>query len=127
MGERDGSRAGHGRSASRAGLVAGLAALSLALVAALAGCTPESLAKEVVANVAAWNIPNLAPKLTNRPILIITSDDGLAPSNDAFVQALHKAGNTNVTAIHMTTDHSYSDHRIALQQAVLQTLGSLQK
>jgi uncharacterized protein len=96
-------------------------------MAPLAGCTPESLAQEVVTNATAWNVPNLAPKLATRPILVLTSDDGLAPSNDAFVQALHKAGNNNVTAIHMTTDHSYSDHRIALQQAVLQTLGSLQK
>jgi uncharacterized protein len=96
-------------------------------MAPLAGCTPESLAQEVVTNATAWNTLNLAPKLATRPMLVLTSDDGLAPSNDAFVQALHKAGNTNVTAIHMTTDHSYSDHRIALQQAVLQTLGSLQK
>ena len=96
-------------------------------MAPLAGCTPESLAQEVVTNATAWNTLNLAPKLATRPILVLTSDDGLAPSNDAFVQALHKAGDTNVTAIHMTTDHSYSDHRIALQQAVLQTLGSLQK
>jgi pimeloyl-ACP methyl ester carboxylesterase len=96
-------------------------------MAPLAGCTPESLAQEVVTNATAWNTLNLAPKLATRPILVLTSDDGLAPSNDAFVQALHKTGNTNVTAIHMTTDHSYSDHRIALQQAVLQTLSSLQK
>jgi pimeloyl-ACP methyl ester carboxylesterase len=96
-------------------------------MAPLAGCTPESLAQEVVTNATAWNTLNLAPKLATRPVLVLTSDDGLAPSNDAFVQALHRAGNTNVTAIHMATDHSYSDHRIALQQAVLQTLGSLQK
>jgi uncharacterized protein len=96
-------------------------------MAPLAGCTPESLAQEVVTNATAWNTLNLAPKLATRPILVLTSDDGLAPSNDAFVQALRKAGNTNVTAIHMTTDHSYSDHRIALQQAVLQILTSLQK
>jgi hypothetical protein len=59
-------------------------------VAPLAGCTPESLAKEAIANAAAWNVPNLAPKLATRPVLVISSDDGLAPSNDAFVDALHK-------------------------------------
>jgi uncharacterized protein len=96
-------------------------------MAPLAGCTPEGLAREVVTNATAWNIPNLAPKLATRPILVITCDDGLAPSNDAFVEALHKAGNTQVTAIHMTTDHPFSDHRIALQQAVLQILNALQK
>jgi pimeloyl-ACP methyl ester carboxylesterase len=95
-------------------------------MAPLAGCTPESLAKEVVANAAAWNIPNLAPKLATRPILVITSDDGLAPSNDAFVEALHKAGATDISAVHLTTDHSYSDQRIALEKAVLEGLDYLQ-
>jgi pimeloyl-ACP methyl ester carboxylesterase len=95
-------------------------------MAPLAGCTPESLAKEVVANAAAWNIPNLAPKLANRSVLVITSDDGLAPSNDAFVEALHKAGASDLTTVHMTTDHSYSDQRIALQKAVLEALEYLQ-
>ena len=95
-------------------------------MAPLAGCTPESLAKEVVANATAWNIPNLAPKLATRPMLVITSDDGLAPSNDAFVEALHKAGATEITTVHLTTDHSYSDQRIALQKEVLEALEYLQ-
>jgi pimeloyl-ACP methyl ester carboxylesterase len=91
-------------------------------MAPLAGCTPERLAKEVIANAAAWNIPNLAPKLVTRPVLVITSDDGLAPSNDAFVAALHKSGATDLTTVHLTTDHSYSDQRIALEKAVLEAL-----
>jgi pimeloyl-ACP methyl ester carboxylesterase len=96
-------------------------------MAPLAGCTPESLAQEVATNATAWNIPNLAPKLATRPVLVITSDDGLAPSNDAFVEALHRIGDTQVKTIHMATDHSYSDHRIALQQAVLEALAALQR
>jgi pimeloyl-ACP methyl ester carboxylesterase len=95
-------------------------------MAPLAGCTPESLAKEIIANAAAWNIPALAPKLASRPMLVITSDDGLAPSNDAFVAALHKAGATDITTVHLTTDHSYSDQRIALEKAVLEALEYLQ-
>jgi uncharacterized protein len=96
-------------------------------MAPLAGCTPESLAKEVIANAAAWNVPGLAPKLADRPVLVITSDDGLAPSNDAFVEALHKAGAKEITTVHLTTDHSYSDQRIALQKAVLENLEYLQR
>jgi uncharacterized protein len=107
--------------------VAGLAGhLAAEGMAPLAGCTPESLASEVAANAAAWNVVALAPKLASRPMLVITSDDGLAPSNDAFVDALHKAGNDEVTAIHMSTDHSYSDERIALEKAVLDGLDYLQ-
>jgi len=107
-----------------AALAAGLAAEGMA---PLAGCTPESLAKEVVANAAIWNIPNLAPKLTSRPVLVITSNDGLAPSNDAFVAALRKAGATDLTTVHLTTDHAYSDQRIALEKAVLEMLDYLQQ
>jgi pimeloyl-ACP methyl ester carboxylesterase len=95
-------------------------------MAPLAGCTPESLANEVLANAAGWNVVALAPKLASRPMLVITSDDGLAPSNDAFVEALHKAGNDEVTAIHLSTDHSYSGERIALEKAVLDGLDYLQ-
>jgi len=112
------------RSAAIAPLAKGLAAEG---IAPLAGCTAKSLAEEVVANADTWNIPNLAPKLATRPLLIFTSDDGLAPSNDAFVAALPKSSASHVTTLHLTTDHSYSDHRIALQQAILDFLNHLPK
>jgi hypothetical protein len=70
---------------------------------------------------------NPAAKLATRPMLVITSDDGLAPQNDALVEALHRTGNKRVNSTHMATDHSYSDHRIALQQTVLEALASLQR
>jgi len=91
-------------------------------MAPLAGTTPESLANELIANAAAWSFPAAAPKLATRHILVLTSDDGLAPANDAFVEALRKTGNQQVNEIHMPTDHAYSDHRIALQQAILDFL-----
>ncbi|MBB5057175.1 pimeloyl-ACP methyl ester carboxylesterase [Granulicella aggregans] len=94
-------------------------------LAPLAGCTPKSLAEEAVANSDAWNIPNLAPKLASRPVLDLTSDDGLAPSNDAFVSALKKSGSTHVFTQHFATDHSYSDQRIAMQIAILNWLAAL--
>lgn len=91
-------------------------------VAPLAGCTPESLARELLANAARWNIPDLAPKLARRPILVITSDDGLAPANNELIENLHKLGDTEARSVHFATDHSYSDHRIALQQTILHSL-----
>jgi uncharacterized protein len=112
------------RDAAVKGLAAGLAAEGMA---PLAGCTPESLAREVIDNAAKWNFVSLVPKLATRPLLVVTSDDGLALQNDALVEALKRAGNAHVTTIHMATDHSYSDHRIALQQAVLEALASLQR
>jgi hypothetical protein len=91
-------------------------------MAPLAGCTPESLARELLANAARWNIPDLAPKLAKRPVLVITSDDGLAPAADELMMNLHKLGDAEARSVHFATDHSYSDHRIALQQEILQSL-----
>src|ERR1700733_6665004 len=81
-------------------------------MAPLAGCSPESLAREIVTNAATRNTLSLAPKLANRPVLVITSNDGLAPSNDAFVGALHKAGATDITTVPLTTAHFSPDQRI---------------
>jgi pimeloyl-ACP methyl ester carboxylesterase len=94
-------------------------------MAPLAGCTPESLAREAIANQANWDSVGFAPKLVSRPVLVVTSDDGLAPTNNAFVAALKKAGDARVTTIHMATDHGYSDHRIALETAVIAWLDSM--
>ena len=96
-------------------------------MAPLAGCTPEGLAKEVITNAAAWNTVNLAPMLAKRPVLVVTSNDGLGPSNDAFVAAYRKAGGKDITAVHLTTDHSYSDQRIALESVVLEFLEKVKK
>ena len=94
-------------------------------MAPLTGCTPESLANEVIANADAWNIPNLAPALASRPMLVITSDDGNTPSNDAFTAALRKAGDKQITTLHLATDHSYSGARIGLESAVLNFLATV--
>jgi uncharacterized protein len=96
-------------------------------VAPLAGCTPEGLAHEIIANAPHWNIVANAPKLAARPVLVITSDDGLQPTNKAFVDAVKAAGGAKINAIHMSTDHSYSDHRIALESAVVSWLDALQE
>lgn len=95
-------------------------------MAPLAGCTPESLARETIANGAQWGFASKAGALKNRPILIVTSDDGLAPSNEAFANILRlQAGNQRVKTLHLATDHSYSDQRIALSNAVLAWLSDL--
>ena len=36
--------------------------------------------------------------------------------------ALKSAGDSDVTEEHMTTDHSYSDHRIALESTIVRWL-----
>jgi len=91
----------------------------------LAGVTPQAMADELTANAKAFSIGNAAPGLAKLPLLVITSDDGLEPMSAALVKAIEAQGGKNVKTAHIATDHSYSDHRIALESEVLQWLAGL--
>jgi hypothetical protein len=91
-------------------------------LAPLAGCTAETLGHEVFQNRAALNFLSFASSLASRPVTIITSDDGLAPDNEKLLSALENAGDHHAKGLHITADHSYSDHRIALQDAIVEAL-----
>jgi uncharacterized protein len=92
----------------------------------LAGCTGESLAAEMIAHSKEWNYRDYTAMFGQRPLLIVNSDDGLAPMSEPLVPMLQGIGNTHVTLLHLPTDHSYSDHRVALETAVLNWLATLQ-
>lgn len=92
----------------------------------LAGCTVESLVNEAYEHRAAWNFNDEASNLSSRPVLVITADDGLAPADQTFATALKKAGDSRVTEAHFPTDHSYSDHRLALTTVILNWLATIQ-
>jgi pimeloyl-ACP methyl ester carboxylesterase len=91
----------------------------------LAGVTPQAMADEITAHAKAFSIGNAAEGLSKLPLLVITSDDGLAPQAAALVKAIEEQGGKNVKTAHFATDHSYSDHRIALEIEVLQWLAGL--
>ena len=91
----------------------------------LAGVTPQSMANEVIANGARWTFKTAYTGLASTPLLVITSNDGLAPQNDSLVAAVRKLGNSRITTAHFPTDHSYSDQRIALESAVLRWLATV--
>jgi len=91
----------------------------------LAGVTPQTMADEITANAKVFSIANAAPGLAKLPLLVITSDDGLAPGATALVKGIEARDGKNVKTAHFATDHSYSDHRIALESAVLQWLAGL--
>jgi uncharacterized protein len=90
----------------------------------LAGTTPAGLMSEAKANAPKWNYADYASLLNNRPVLILESNDRNRDDNHAMAEALRKAGNPHVTEKYTDTDHSYSDHRIALQVAILDWLQS---
>lgn len=93
----------------------------------LAGVTPESLADEAIANRDAFNFLHQAKGLAGKPVLILSSDDGFAPQTDELAQAIRANGGTKLQTLHVTTDHSWSDRRIALQASVINWLQSLLK
>jgi uncharacterized protein len=92
----------------------------------LSGVTAQSMADEDQANAKAFRMENATAGLTQTPLLVLTADDGLAPDSDALVRAIEAKGGHKVTAIHVATDHSWSDHRIALESAIITWLAGLQ-
>jgi len=100
------------------------AALAKEGMAPLSGCTPEGLATDLADHAAAWTFLAKVGALKDRPAFVITSDDGLAPADNAFAAALREAGDKRVTTLHLATDHSYSDKRLELSRAVLKWLAT---
>jgi pimeloyl-ACP methyl ester carboxylesterase len=86
---------------------------------ALAGTSPEIMADELIANAAAFDFMKGAPSLAATNLLILSSDDGLAPGTDALAEAIRKGGGTKLKTLHVATDHSWSDARVRLQVEVL--------
>jgi len=62
-----------------------------------------------------------------QPALIVTSDDGLRRGTMRFAAALRAAGDSRVTTLHLPTDHSYSDQRTELSNAVVRWLATLRE
>ena len=91
----------------------------------LAGVSPASMADEVLAHAKDFRMEKLAPGLVGVPLLALTSDDGLGPHTDALVQAIEAKGGHKITVVHVATDPSWSDHRIALETAILNWLSAL--
>ncbi len=88
----------------------------------LAGVTAESMADDLIAGAARWGFDSAAAGLSRLPMLVLSTDDGLAPQTDALVARMRSLGNTRVTAEHHRTDHSWSDRRIGLATVVLNWL-----
>lgn len=92
---------------------------------ALAGTSPETMADEIIANKEAFDFVKVAPQLAGTPLLVLSSDDGLAPDTDALVTAIKGRGGKKVKSVHVATDHSWSDARIRLQSEVIDWLATL--
>jgi acetyl esterase/lipase len=91
----------------------------------LAGTSPEKMADEIIgfSPRLSWNA-DVAKGLARKPLLVLTSDDGLAPNAEKLVKAVRADGG-KVTLRHEATDHSWSGKRIALEAAVISWLDAL--
>jgi uncharacterized protein len=91
----------------------------------LADVTAQSMADELRLHSKEFLLEGAAAGLAQIPVLALTANDHLASHTDALVGAIKARGGTKVTAIHMDTDHAWSDHRIALESAVITWLAGL--
>ena len=87
--------------------------------------TAETFADDLRSGAAARNWSHAVSGLARLPLLVLTSDDGLAPMSDSLVAAVRRGGDRRVTIVHEATDHSWSDRRIFLESAVLRWLQEL--
>jgi uncharacterized protein len=85
----------------------------------------QALSAELAAHADEWDYVNRADRLKATPLLVLTSDDGLAEHGNVLVAALRRAGGTKVQTAHVATDHSWSDHRIDLEARVIRFLEPL--
>jgi len=92
---------------------------------ALAGVTAESMTDELAAHGPEWTFAAAAPKLAGRRLLVLYGDDFVTADSVKLLAAIKAAGGTTAQSVHVPTDHSWSDHRIALEALVINWLNSL--
>jgi len=91
----------------------------------LSDVTAESMVAELTAHEKEFVVAGTAEGLARIPVLALTANDHLASQTDALVAAIKAKGGTKITAMHVDTDHSWSDHRIALESTVITWLTGL--
>ena len=87
--------------------------------------SPEIMVDELIAQQQVFDFRTAASGLAMRPLLVLTSDDGLAPHSDALIAAVRAADGRQITTAHVETDHGWSDRRIELQARVIRWLSTL--
>lgn len=88
----------------------------------LSGTSVDALKNEATAHANDWSYSAVAAKITPRPVLILSAEDGLQKSNEALEEALKKAGDTRVQNLHMKTDHAFASRRVAMISTVVDWL-----
>ena len=82
----------------------------------------DSLLASLRANAETWTLPHHAAELSGRTILLL--DNNRNAGHARLVASLRQAGAKHLTEEVWTTDHTFSDRRIALAHRVLGWLHS---
>jgi len=87
---------------------------------AASGVSPVGLAREIQA-ARGWDYVDWARDLAGRPLLIIgaSAKEGNGKESQALADAIGRSDASRLEAVVMTTDHGFSDHRIALTEKIL--------
>lgn len=89
--------------------------------------TPEKMADELITQSKQFALAQTAAGLARIPLLVLSADDGLEDSANSLVIAIRAQGSTRVQTQHFSTDHSWSDARLALASSVIDWLQGLGK
>jgi len=92
---------------------------------ALAGVTADSMADQM-GTLAPYSFAAAAPGLAKKRLLVLTSDDGLAPVAEKLFMDV-KARGGRAAIVHAKTDHGWNTARIRLETEILTWLASLAK
>jgi hypothetical protein len=91
------------------------------------GATAAQLFAEAEQHAKDWDYVQWADMLRTRPILLIEADDQNHADMEALASALRQKGSAHLEQKTVATDHSFSDHRIALQTIVIDWLQQLRQ
>jgi pimeloyl-ACP methyl ester carboxylesterase len=89
----------------------------------MGGYTDVDMAREILASGYDWRLETSAEGIKNLPILMVTAKyDSPDDEGTELVAALSHLHAADVTTVSMDTDHPFSDHRIALEERILNWL-----
>jgi pimeloyl-ACP methyl ester carboxylesterase len=93
----------------------------------LAGTSEDGVMEETAHAGVALDLVATAPALAGRPLEIVGATRGIGEMGAALAAAAAKAGAKQMHAATWATDHSFSDHRIALADLLVRWLNGLPK
>jgi hypothetical protein len=109
------------------GALAGITGTFADLVQPLAGTTAQTLAREVLAAPAGWNLANLAPAYRGRPVLLVCAgrDQVAVPSLHHVPLALaFRTAGARMAERRLDADHGFVDARLELARVLLAWLSA---